>query len=163
MKFTWIILTVILCAQCITPPDFPDEPVIKYTGMSKQSMKQGNSVQDSIKIFFSFTDGDGDLGVPSTKYATTTFDLTVIDKRTNLIQENFYLPHIPPKGTGNGIQGTAEVLILTTCCIFEDNTPPCETSSDTPTNSLQYEIFIRDRAGHESNHITTDEITLLCE
>ena len=70
MSFTpftyWILATtLILTESCSRPPEFPDEPVIEYIGLSKNTIIQSRSSQlpqDTIEISFKFTDGDGNLG-----------------------------------------------------------------------------------------------------
>lgn len=165
-SFSFLLLTVcafiLVLHSCIQAPDFPDEPVIEFMGMSSQSMSQGALNQDSIKVFFSFTDGDGDLGIPLSERKPGNFDLFVIDTRTNNLQDKFYLPYVPPKGATNGISGTAEVVLYNTCCIYQDGSSTCEPNEAEPTNELQYEIYIKDRSGNESNRILTSTINLVC-
>ena len=47
---------------CVIAPDYPDEPVLTYNGISKNTIVQGVSNTDSFYISANFTDGDGDLG-----------------------------------------------------------------------------------------------------
>ncbi len=148
--------------SCITPPNLPDTPEITYTGMSKMELDQGALNQDSLFIFFSFTDGNGDIGLDPSDRGTENFDLIVIDTRTGNIQDRFFLPFVPPKGAANGIIGNAEVLILSTCCLYDDGTPACEINPNQNTDSVIFEVYIMDREGNESNRITTPPITLNC-
>ena len=41
--------------SCLKPISYPNEPIIEYVGFE--------SLSDSGKLTFSFTDGDGDLGL----------------------------------------------------------------------------------------------------
>lgn len=153
---------LILISSCVTAPDFPDEPVITFTGLSRTMMDQGALNQDSIVIFFSFTDGDGDLGIPEEERSSNNFDLFVIDTRTGNIQDKFALPYVPPKGASNGISGNARVVVFSTCCIYEDGSSTCEPNEEEPTDSIVYEIYVIDRSGNESNRILTSPITINC-
>ena len=57
------LLASLLIIACVNPPDYPDAPVIEYIGVNKTTVFQGsaNLPADTLAIFFSFTDGDGDL------------------------------------------------------------------------------------------------------
>ncbi len=148
--------------SCINAPDFPDEPVLTYSGLSRSTMTQGSANEDSIRIFFSFTDGDGDIGIAPEDKIESAFDVIVTDTRNGTILDRFFAPYVPPKGASNGIQGTGEILIFTTCCIYEDGTVPCEPNPEQPSNEMVLEVYMRDRAGNESNRILTEAINLQC-
>ena len=154
------ILFVILIASCVSAPDYPVEPVIEFMGMSKNTMVQSTNNTDSVFVFISFTDGDGDLGYGVSDTMTNVF---VIDSRSGFIQDRFKTPEIPPEGANNGISGTLRLLLYTTCCIFPGGIPACATPPQFPTNTFHYQIFIKDRAGNESNIINTSDIILFCD
>jgi hypothetical protein len=143
---------------CATPPDYPIIPHIEYVGVSKDTLRRGPSNQDSTFVTFSFTDGDGDIGHPD------TLDLFVTDTRTNVIEKQFIIPVVPELGASNGIKGKITARFFTTCCVFPDTfLNPC-TGVD-PTflyDKVVYEIFIKDRAGHQSNTIQTEPIFIRC-
>ncbi len=154
----------VLFQYCVQPPDYPKEPVIKYIGLSKAQMNQGTGYQDSLLVIFSFTDGDGDLGYPETDATPSVF---IRDSRDSFPKPPIQLPYVEPQGAGNGISGEITVKLPTTCCIFitPDGIPlACEDVPDTlQYNAFYYYIKIRDRAGHESNEIKTEAITLKCQ
>lgn len=145
--------------SCIDAPDYPDVPQIEYIGLSSNTMNQSAVNEDSLTLFFSFTDGDGDLGLMPNDAAT---NIVVTDTRDRNIRDLFKSPFIPEDGIGNGISGEIQLKLYSTCCIFPDGIPPCDRTSDILFDTLKYEIFIRDRAGNQSNVITTDEIILKC-
>ena len=146
-------------AACISPPDYPIQPEIKFIGLSKNVMRQGLlGIEDSLFLTFSFTDGDGDLG--SLGQGKDSVNIFLTDKRTNQPSERFRIPYVPEQGAGNGISGDIRLLLFTTCC---NVLPPCEASTTKPIDTLVYEIFIKDRAGHESNKILTAPIYLQCK
>lgn len=157
MRSLVISMLIILLGQgCIKPPDYPDEPVIEMLGISKDSLVQSEFNIDSVYVVFSFTDGDGDLG------SNDSLNIFVTDLRDNFLANKFRIPFVREQGSNNGISGEIQILIYTTCCTYPDTTPACDASTEFPTNDLQYEIYIKDRAGNESNRITTPPITLLC-
>ena len=146
-------------SSCINPPDFSDVPKIEFVGMSKDTILQGVFQQDSLFVLFKFEDGDGDLGRSANAEENNVF---FIDTRTGELDNSFGIPFIPQLGSSNGIEGEVQILLFSTCCLFESGQDPCTASSIEPYDFLQYEIYIVDRAGNESNHITTDTITLVC-
>src|SRR5690606_6818403 len=152
-----ILATIITSiAACVSRPDFPVEPVIEFVSMEGNQMVQNSFNTDSIRVTFSFTDGDGDLG------DRDSLNIFIRDNRDQFIASKYRLPELPPEGAQRGVRGEITVTIYTTCCIYPDGTPPCEPSQKFPTDTLQYEIFIKDRAGNVSNTISTDPITILC-
>lgn len=153
-----ILATIITSlVSCVSRPDFPIEPVIEFVSMENNQMVQNSFNTDSIRVTFSFTDGDGDLGDQD------SLNIFIRDNRDQFIASKYRLPEFPPEGAQRGVRGEITVTIYTTCCIYPDGTPPCEPSLQYPTDTLRYDIFIRDRAGHFSNTIQTDPIIILCQ
>ena len=157
LLFTGLIATGV--SSCVNPPDFANVPKIEFVGMTKDTILQGVFQQDSLIVAFSFEDGDGDLGRTANADENNVF---FIDMRTGEVDNSFGIPFIPQLGSSNGIEGEVQILLFSTCCLFESGQDPCTASSTEPYDFLQYEIYIVDRAGHESNHIITDTITLVC-
>lgn len=143
--------------SCITRPDFPIEPKIEFLSMDRNQMVQNSFNTDSLRVTFSFTDGDGDLG------DMDSLNIFIRDNRDQFLASKYRLPELPAEGAKRGIRGKITVTIYTTCCIFPDGTPPCDISPNYQTDTLRYEIFIRDRAGNISNTIETDPIIILCQ
>lgn len=159
IKILLFSVVVVAFAACISPPDYPIQPEIKFIGLSKNVMRQGLlGIEDSLFLSFSFTDGDGDLG--SLGQGKDSVNIFLTDKRTNQPSERFRIPYVPEQGAGNGISGDIRLLLFTTCC---NVLPPCEASTTKPIDTLIYEISIKDRAGHESNKILTAPIYLQCK
>ncbi|WP_236980322.1 hypothetical protein [Membranihabitans maritimus] len=157
IKYFFLFVGFIVLTSCIKRPDFPDEPVIEFISMNRNQMIQDNFNTDSLRITFSFTDGDGDLG------NNDSLNIFIRDNRDQFIASQYRLPMLPSEGASRGIEGEITITIYTTCCIFPDGTPPCTPSQLYPRDTLTYDIFIKDRAGHESNTITTNPIVLLCQ
>ena len=148
---------------CVKPPDYPKEPVIEFIGLSKNVLQQGKSSGDSLSISFSYTDGDGDLGYPSTEAVPSVF---VRDDRDSFTKFEYRLPYVEPQGAGNGISGEISIVLPTSCCIYV--TPggqklACDlVPNDFLFDTLYYFIAIRDRAGNKSNEIKAGPILLQC-
>src|ERR1044072_5515374 len=58
--YIFFALIAVFAFSCRPDPVFPDEPILKF----KQFIQPPNS--DSLQVVFSFTDGDGDIGVAPT-------------------------------------------------------------------------------------------------
>jgi hypothetical protein len=150
---------------CVKPPDYPKEPVIEFKSLSKTQMFQDIETlpDDSILLTFTYTDGDGDIG---SKGSDSTSSLFFVDQRDNrTIVPAYRLPFIEPQGTGNGISGEISVRLGQTCCIYIGPGGIPQTCEDVPIfkDTVVYAVYIRDRAGHESNRILTPPITLICK
>jgi hypothetical protein len=119
-------------------------------------LPQGTSGEDFTQVTLGFSDGDGDLG------AEEELNLFFVDMRDSFETE-FGIPFIPEEGAGNGITGEIQVRLPTSCCIFPNEQPPCTPSQLFPTDTVIYEVYLKDRAENLSNRITLPPITLLCD
>ncbi|MEY4134277.1 MAG: hypothetical protein RL386_627 [Bacteroidota bacterium] len=153
-----------VAATCARIPEFPVEPVIEYKGISQNRIEQsrgGGIALDTIEIRFSFTDGDGDIG------SEDSVNIFLQDSRDGSIQL-FKVNPIPKLGAGNGLRGEIKILMTNSavtgyfCCTFPNTFLTCLPSKQHPSDTLSYQIFIRDRAGNISNKIRTEKITILC-
>lgn len=153
------LVVTVLIAACVNPPNYPDTPVIEYTGVNKTTIFQGsqNLPADTLAIFFSFTDGDGDLS------SEDSTDVFLYDSRFPEIPNPYKIPLIPDEGTGNGIRGDITVRIqnaFNICCI--ENGFVCPPNPTIDIDTFSYEIQIRDRAGNFSNRIRTETLGVRC-
>jgi hypothetical protein len=124
-------------------------------------MNQGIA-SDSLTLILYFTDGDGDFGILPYSSGSNIF---IKDLRTKDTLSQYKAPFIPIEGAGNGISGTISIKLYSTCCVFPPSTGiiPCSVVKEYPSNDLAMEVKIIDRAGHESNIVTTPAIKLLCQ
>lgn len=159
-NFALFILISIAFAACVRPPDYPIEPRLEFTSISKNTVVQDGSVgpRDTFYLTVSFTDGDGDIG-----FQNTDSTLYVLDTRKNggRINDVQGLPYVPEQGAGNGIAGDIQMRIFGSCC--KNDLVPCSPSTRFPRDTVVYEVYIKDRAGHESNRIKTPPIYILCQ
>ncbi len=158
-----VLALFVFLQYCVQPPDYPKEPVIEYVGISKTLLQQGTGYQDSLSVTFSFTDGDGDLGFPESDPTASVF---IRDSRDSFPKPPLQLPYVEPQGAGNGISGEITVKLPTTCCIYTDTAGfkfVCDDVNQVAFDTFFYYIKIRDRAGHESNEIKTENIRLKCQ
>ncbi len=154
--FSLLTLSLLTFSFCTTPPDYPIVPHIEFQNISKTTMQQGFGSEDSVYVTISFTDGDGDLG---SSPSDPTLNLFTFNRLINQVADSFRIPFVPIQGTKNGISGTIQVRLLTTCC---KSLEPCKPSITHPLDTLIYDISIKDRAGHLSNIVSTPPILLRC-
>lgn len=155
-----ILILVILLSSCFKNETYPiepilSEPIVDFSG-------------DSAKLTFSFTDGDGDIGLEAndtlapfnpTSYYHYNLYIDYYEKDDELgwqrgrdlagdsIVFKYRLLPIFVKGKARGIKGTMDVTIVP----FSN---PFSSQSDT----IRYEVKLIDQALHESNVIQTEII-----
>lgn len=123
-------------------------PKINFVGLSGNVMKAGSN--QYINVNFNFSDKDGDLGVSP---SSGNFDIYTIENRdTTLV--NYYFPkdmdeYIDPT---QGVSGQCALGIQAAFLSLR----PDRQDGDT----LRLEIYIKDKAGNESNRFTTPDIYL---
>jgi hypothetical protein len=154
--FSLFVILSVFFAACVRPPDYPIEPRIEFLGLSKNMVQQGLS-KDTLFLSVSFTDGDGDIG-----FQNNDSTLFVVDTRRNGTRINDVqgLPSVPEQGAGNGITGEIRMRIYGGCCT--NTLVPCSPPFKYAQDTVIYEIYIKDRAGHESNRVKTPPIYVLC-
>lgn len=153
-------------AACVKPPVYPDVPVIKFERVTTGLVKSG--AVDTI--IFSFTDGNGDIGVvpvsgdtcnpcnfkngDSTCLRLQSFNVFLIDSRDScLVTESSAT--IPQEGSFDDISG--EIMVIRTMFsqkCFVTPQPGC------PLDTVVYTIILRDRAGNYSNAVNTTPIII---
>ena len=151
-----------LVFACTSPPDYPIEPLLDNLYVTKDTLRHGSMQEDTTYAIFNFTDGDGDIGFAD---SDSISDLFVVDTRTGFVDNQYKVPFVPELGASNGIKGQISVRLFTSCCVFPDSLglDPC--NPDLPPFEYQqvvYEIYIKDRAGHQSNVLQTPPIYIKC-
>ena len=138
-------------ASCLQGVKYPPEPQItyeKYTVTDSMDIL-GNPTSHFILITFGFTDGDGNIGEAE---SSTTKNLFLIEYgiengvRQSPVESAYRMPDITPAGQNKSLKGEVDIDIL----LF----------ANYPYDSVQYEIYIKDRSNNESNIITTPIIPL---
>ncbi len=150
-------LVLMFVAQaCITPPEYPDEPVLTFVSYYKDTVRQS---KDTNFITIAFTDGDGDLGAKDTD---TTFNLFLTDVTIGRTFP-FKMPEIPRQGIGNGISGEITITIYPTdvCCDSVD--VPCLRQAGAADEVIVYEVQVEDRAGNLSSPLKLPPVKMICD
>ncbi len=164
----YIILAFTLYS-CVKPPTYSVIPQIAFVSVSSSNIINGFS--DTIT--FSFTDGDGDIGVNASDSNTSDsvccgiqhgdssclrlpqFDVFLIDGRDSCITA-FASANVQPAGKYKAISGTIQVIAgaYNTKCF---GGCPCSLN-----DTVTYGIILRDMAGHLSNTVHTTPIAVYC-
>lgn len=118
-------------------------PAIDFASIT-DSIIQG---EDTILIRFGFADGDADLGENP-----DSADLFLKSSWDSTWQEIYFPTDIPGniKDPEKGLEGAATLKILGAFYVLDTLHPNGDT--------INFEFYIRDNAGHLSNHITTPSV-----
>lgn len=155
-----VFIAAILLYSCGKIEKLPPEPSITFKSFE---------VFDSItflgtirvgRLNFSFKDGDGDLGLPSpeesyledstnlffTLFRRTGGALVPVSESDPLKPSDYRIPYMDRQGQNKILRGTISITFL---YLFY-----------TPTDTIKYEFYLKDRADHVSNSASTCEIVL---
>ena len=146
MRSSQIFLSVIILlfsfSGCKKEDAISDTPEIEFVSITPNPAIK---YQDEIKITIRYTDGDGDLG----ENTADVKNLFVTDSRNNLTYE-FRIRQLAPDGSKIIIQGNLPINLPTQGFIDDSHT----------TESTVYSIYVKDRAGNQSNTVQTTTLTI---
>lgn len=143
----------------IVGPDFPDTPRISFQSVRKFRVKDrlGNAT-DSVSIALKFQDGDGDLG------------LTIEEVTENPTNYNYFVQAF------RKVKGEYTEVVFTPTLsgqfpvLNEGKKGPIEGTLYygtlfpilfSPANdTLRFNVYILDRAGNQSNIVTTEDVVV---
>ncbi len=148
--YVWLIAAVLITVSCTKKRELANTPKISAPALSINEVQQGASDQ-KIRISFLIEDGDADLIVDGLTESVFLKDSRDPD---SVKPAGYILPEIPNTfaDPDYGFTGSAFVDIRAAFLIFKD------TLNNRMRDTLTYEIYITDQAGHESNRITTNPI-----
>ena len=171
------LLAIFALCGCVRQPSFPIIPHIDFKSVSKTLVSLpsgGGKTTDTVQFTISFTDGDGDFGIPDGLVDTTCATCVCTDHSTdsrvvsNTAWDVFYYSYasefpdscisipaigtkyIPVSGKYSALQGDITFSVSVEC--------PGTGTQDT----LAYSFFIKDRAGHVSNRVRSPNIVVNC-
>lgn len=137
---------------CKPDPTFPAIPALTF----KEFQQPAGT--DSLVVVFSFTDGDGDIGVaptdttPNMKLTVYAPDATgnfaVLDNPITVAIDSIVYPYRIPNLTAGqiGLEGDIYVTILN--------------KSFLPRDTLQFNAFLLDQSDNKSNLVRTETVIL---
>jgi hypothetical protein len=115
-------------------------PTIELESVSSSSVLEGDPITFRVK----YTDGDGDLGENN----PDAHNLFLTDNRVNVTYE-YRIQELAPSGSTLIIRGHLNVELNSTAITDGSN-----------SQSVTYSIHVVDRAGHQSNTVTSSAITI---
>ena len=136
-----MILILIVLFSCKKEEVISDTPIIDFVSISPTTAQE---YTDDIIITISYTDGDGDLGENN----PDIYNLFAEDNRNNIIYY-FRIPELSPSVSTITIEGNFNITINGTGI-----------TDGTASQKVNYDIYIKDRAGNTSNKVTTSSITI---
>ena len=130
---------MVACGEDVT---FDATPSIELSHIGPETVVE---LEDSIRIVVAYEDGDGDLGENS----PDAKNFFLRDNRIDLVYQ-FRIKELVPDGASVPIRGTLELTL--------PNTVITDGSSQ---QDVTYTIWVKDRAGHQSNMVTSGPITIV--
>jgi hypothetical protein len=123
-------------------PEDETIPKLEFVSISPSTVKE---YEDEIKIAFSYFDGNGDLG----ENTADVKNLFLTDNRNNVIYE-YRISQLAPDGSNIAIRGNLVVSVKNTAI-----------TNGSTSESLSYSLYVKDRAGNQSNTITTSAVSVV--
>jgi hypothetical protein len=122
--------------------DYSVEPQISFVSISPGSVQ---AYTDSLVIQIEYTDGDGDLG----ENVSGVENAFITDLRSNLVYA-LRIRQLGPDNSNIIIKGKLNLII-----------PAVGLSQGgSSSENASFEVYIVDRAGHQSNKVTSTAITV---
>ena len=158
-----LVIIIFICwYSCKKVEHVPDAPSIEYTSFTifdTTDILDNNSKGGRLK--FHFEDGNGDLGLNAPSQSDTTADstnlfFTLFRKEGGVMvaapdndplkPSSYRIPYMERLGQDKILKGTISVTFL---YLFYS-----------PSDTIRYDFYIKDRAGNVSNVASTSEIVL---
>lgn len=167
IRFIFLFFIIATISACVKAPSYPIEPHIEFKSVSSSYVYSG--YVDTIS--FSFTDGDGDIGVNSNVADSTcqicsikqgdssclhlqAFNIFMIDSRDSCLNY-FASANISSTSRFKGISGVIDVIrAVDAKYCFAVPDPSCQ------LETVTFTIILRDLAGNFSNQTTTTPIVV---
>ena len=142
-KISILFVTIVLISSCKKedPVSFDPTPKIEYIGISPTV---ANEYTDSVTVTIKYNDGDGDLG----ENATGVKNCFVTDNRIGITYQ-YRIQQLAPDGASIPIEGNLNIELGGQGITDNSN-----------QQSVSYTIYVVDRAGHQSNSVTTSAISI---
>lgn len=136
---------IILIASCKKEEvEISDVPEIEFVSVTPQNVIE---YQDSLVFTISYRDGDGDLGENGNNI--DNFFLT--DSR-NDVTYKFRIQQLAPDNANIPIQGDLNIVLQNTAVL-----------NGQASESFTYSMYLKDRAGNQSNTVTSSTITVTAQ
>lgn len=139
----WVLLAVIgqVLIGCEEEEGINPVPEIEFREVSTTSVA---AYQDSLTFTIFYRDGDGDLGENNTDE-----DNIFLEDSRNGVVFGLRIQQLAPDNAEISIQGDLHVTLPNVPMIGENE-----------TETVSYDIWLKDRAGNESNRVNSGTITV---
>ena len=141
MKNIIYLCVIVLLFSCEKEQEISDTPIIEFKSISPATVQE---YSDNIVITISYSDEDGDLGENN----PDIHNLFVEDNRNGIVYQ-FRIPHLAPDNNSIAIEGDFNITINGSGITDESS-----------SQQVNYSIYVKDRAGNNSNTISTSNITI---
>lgn len=142
LKISTCILGSLFLTSCSEDePEYGNTPEIEFVSITPSSITE---FQEEVAITIKYRDGDGDLGEndPDVK------NLYVTDQR-NAVKYSFRVPELAPAGSEIAIEGNLEIDMNSLSVVGTGT-----------SESAVFDVYIVDRAGNQSNVVTTTAVVV---
>ncbi len=136
-----LLVIMSLATGCAKDEPISAVPEILFVSATPQSL---TAYEDSLTVTISYRDGDGDLGENN----TDEHNLFMEDSRNGVVY-GFRVRQLAPDEANITIQGNLNIAVPNVPIIGSGN-----------TETFNYTVHVMDRAGNESNRVTTNVITV---
>jgi hypothetical protein len=141
-KTLWIVLGMLgTLSACTKLAEISEVPEIAFESVVPNVVTE---YQDSLYFTVSYRDGNGDLGQNN----TDNNNLFIEDSR-NQVTYGFRIQQLAPNNADIAIQGNLNVTLPNTAII-----------NGGASESVSYSIWVVDRAGNESNRVSSSTVTV---
>ena len=135
--------------SCSDEDTYPVTPEIAFKSLV---IFQNTANNDSVVLTFSFTDGDGDIGTPGSDTVGRDVFIKFYEMQEGVFVPfndpfgafNYKVPFLIPRGNNNSLKGDIVINVDYNPLVAND--------------TVKYEVYMRDRAGHKSNTFVTTTI-----
>jgi hypothetical protein len=134
-------LVSLALVSCKEEEEISPIPEIEFVSVTPQSVHE---YTDSLVFTISYRDGDGDLG----ENDPDAENFFLADSRNNVIYK-FRIPQLAPDNANIIIDGNLNVTLANTAII-----------DGSTSQTFTYSIYVKDRAGNQSNTVTTSSVTV---
>jgi hypothetical protein len=157
---------LLVLQACLERIEFPPEPIITFNGFAK--IDDGSGADNRGVIEISYQDGDGDIGLTQMD-TVPPYDYNLIiryfEKKNGQFEEVFLtyynsetqeydtinlnarIPLLTPTGKNKSIKGIIQDTIYIN-------------NYSSPYDTVRFEVYILDRALHQSNTVSTPQIVI---
>lgn len=132
------------CEKINEDPVFDTKPLIDLVAISADTLVE---FQENLVLTISYKDGDGDLG-------TSDPDVNSIFVQDNRLEkpDEYYLPPLAPEEAKISIQGQLDLKLSPTFLLGNGS-----------QETVEYTLYLFDRAGNQSNVLKTGPILVVRE